>query len=98
MIYIQEALFGIDRLNVSCLLDPCEPTNYFVVSETSQQTRDIRPLLLQCWANVVDGGPTLNQHWLDDTFYRPTCKSRMINLQFSLGVNSFLCIEESYYK
>ena len=22
------------------------------------------PLLVQCWASVVDGGPTLNQQWL----------------------------------
>ena len=30
-----------------------------------QQTRDIEPLLVQCWASVVDGGPTLNQQWLN---------------------------------
>ena len=29
------------------------------------QTRDIEPLLVQCWSNVVDGGPTLNQQWLN---------------------------------
>ena len=31
----------------------------------SRQTRDIEPLLDQCWASVVDGGPTLNQQWLN---------------------------------
>ena len=31
----------------------------------NQQTRDIEPLLVQCWASVVDGGPTLNQQWLN---------------------------------
>ena len=31
----------------------------------TQQTRDIEPLLIQCWASVVDGGPTLNQQWLN---------------------------------
>ena len=36
--------------------------NDFVVS---QQTRDIEPLLDQCWASVVDGGPTLNQQRLN---------------------------------
>ena len=29
----------------------------------TQQTRDIAPMLIQCWAGVVDGGPILNQHW-----------------------------------
>ena len=28
-------------------------------------TRDIEPMLGQCWADVVDGGPTLTQHWLN---------------------------------
>ena len=31
----------------------------------SRQTRDIEPLLDQYWASVVDGGPTLNQQWLN---------------------------------
>ena len=33
----------------------------------SQLTRDIEPLLIQCWADVVAGGPTLNQHWFNIT-------------------------------
>ena len=28
-----------------------------------QQTGDIRPALVYCWANVVDGDPTVNQRW-----------------------------------
>ena len=28
----------------------------------TQQTRDIHPMLFQCWANIEDGGPTLEQH------------------------------------
>ena len=31
----------------------------------SQQTRDVDPMLIQCWANVEDGGPTLNQYWVN---------------------------------
>ena len=31
----------------------------------SQQTRDIEPLLVQCWSTVYDAGPTLNQQWLN---------------------------------
>ena len=32
---------------------------------SSQQTRDIRRTLLQCWANVCGAGPTLKQHWVN---------------------------------
>ena len=28
-------------------------------------TRDIEPMLGQCWADVVDGGPTLTRHWFN---------------------------------
>ena len=28
----------------------------------------VQPMLVQCWATVVDGGPTLNQHWLDTSY------------------------------
>ena len=31
----------------------------------TQQTRDIEPLLVQCWFTVHDADPTLNQHWLN---------------------------------
>ena len=31
----------------------------------SQQTRDIKPMLGQCLADVVDGGPTLYQQWFN---------------------------------
>ena len=33
--------------------------------KTTQPTRDIYPLLDQCWATVNDAGPTLVQHWVD---------------------------------
>ena len=33
------------------------------LGEPSQQTRDIEPMLGQYWADVVDGGLTLTQHW-----------------------------------
>ena len=38
------------------------PTRLLLVS---QQTRDNEPMLGQCWADVVDGGPTLTQHWFN---------------------------------
>ena len=30
-----------------------------------KQTGDIHPVLYQCWANVVDGGPALLQQWVN---------------------------------
>ena len=30
-----------------------------------RQTRDIEPMLGQCWADVVDGGPAMTQHWFN---------------------------------
>ena len=32
---------------------------------TTQQTRHTFPMFDQCWAIVVDGGPTLVRHWVD---------------------------------
>ena len=31
----------------------------------TQQTRDIDPILIQCWASVEDDGPVLIQEWVD---------------------------------
>ena len=30
----------------------------------AEQTREVDPMLAHCWADVVDGGPTENQHWV----------------------------------
>ena len=35
---------------------------------SSQQTWNIGPTLVYCWANVVDGGPTVNQRWANVSF------------------------------
>ena len=34
-------------------------------ADTCQQMRGIEPMLGQCWAAVVDGGPTLTQYWVN---------------------------------
>ena len=31
----------------------------------SQQTRDVNPVLAECWASVADAVPTFNQHRVD---------------------------------
>ena len=33
--------------------------------KTSPQTRDVDPMLVYSWLDVVDGGPTLGQHWFN---------------------------------
>ena len=36
-----------------------------LISTTSQQKRDIDPMLYQCCSTVYDAGPTFVQHWVD---------------------------------
>ena len=46
-----------------------------------QRTRDVYPMMVQCWPTVYDAGPTLNQHWFNVTCllgmrtYRPDTRS-----------------------
>ena len=35
------------------------------IEPTSQQTRHIYPMFVQCWPTVYDAGPTLLKHWVD---------------------------------
>ena len=36
---------------------------YYVNSVITQQTGDVEPMLVWCWASVCDAGPPLHQHW-----------------------------------
>ena len=31
----------------------------------TQQTRGVEPVLVWCWASAADGGPALDQHWVN---------------------------------
>ena len=42
---------------------------YVCLAVPSQQTRDIHPMLFQCWPIVFDAGPTLKQHWVNAPCY-----------------------------
>ena len=33
--------------------------------KVSQQTRDVDPMLVYFWASVADGGPKIDQHWVN---------------------------------
>ena len=52
------AVFIFDRWHVP-------KSQYQQCASISQQIRDFDPMLYQCWASVVNGGPTLLQHWVD---------------------------------
>ena len=41
------------------------PVTPFPHSVPAKMGRGIEPMLYQCWASVVDGGPALEQHWVD---------------------------------
>ena len=49
-------------IQIRCILNIKTPE--LVDSATTQETRDVYPMLVQCWNDVVDGGPTLNRHWV----------------------------------
>ena len=52
--------------NASCLLGYVQPSNVGLPSVTAwRQTRNGSPILGWCWLNVVDGAPTLVQHWVN---------------------------------
>ena len=44
-----------------------DQTHILLLSESrlTRQTGDARPMLVYCWATVCDGGPTVNQHWVN---------------------------------
>ena len=47
------------------LLGLSDAGGYETNPHTNLQTRNIQPMLVQCWASVEDDGPTLYQHWLN---------------------------------
>ena len=54
--------------NVSCFLTGGEHAKRKhwdpgLTTSLSQQSRDVEPMLGQCWPAVYDVGPTLTQHW-----------------------------------
>ena len=45
------------------------PAHLHSISVSTHQTRDIQPVLEKCWTSVEDGGPTLNQHWVNVLYF-----------------------------
>ena len=67
-----------------------------LVSMGSQQTRDVQPMLVQCWPTVFDAGPTLFQHWVNVSCSRrwpnivPTLAERLLLAGLTANLSSFL--------
>ena len=62
------------KLSISCYALHCFCISIRVscITVKPSRTRDIDPMLDQCWASVVDGGPTLVQHWVDVLLVTPS--------------------------
>ena len=43
------------------------------VNSSTQHTWDVGPTLVYCWANVVDGEPTVNQRWANFSCLQGKC-------------------------
>ena len=39
------------------------------MTQVSQQTADVEPVLVYCWPTVCDAAPTLNQNWLTVSYF-----------------------------
>ena len=46
---------------ITCLFEKITPANSMY--NNVQQAYDIHPMLVECWASVADGGPTLKKDW-----------------------------------
>ena len=57
---------------------------YINTEITTQQTRHINPMVVQCWASVVDGGPALDHHWVD--------VSCLLGIIYSIQYNKYLAV------
>ena len=53
-----------DHVQVTCQQEQWSSVvqmRHGIISHCAQQTRNVDPVLVQCWASVADDGPTLNQ-------------------------------------
>ena len=68
-------------------VNSCRNVNFvFYKYRSTQQTRGVQPKLVWRWANVEDGGPALNQHWLLDVIMKLT----LFPLSFLINIFTYL--------
>ena len=62
-----------------------------IPAAATQQTRYIKPVLVQCWASVLDGGPALHQHWRDVSYLLGVdlSLSQIHTIQLKVSTTSF---------
>ena len=72
-----------DPVSLSGTTHPTDPGMADAHLIATQQTRDIHPILVECRSTVVDGGPTLNQYWVNSScFLRKRRPIRRQGLRF----------------
>ena len=77
---------GLD-INLHCASISSQIYEVYGRRALAQQTRAIEPLLVQCWASVVDGGPTLNQQWLNISCFLSSCAAgRLFHADDNSGI------------
>ena len=66
----------------------------------SQETQDIDPMLSCCWANIVDGGPAIKQHWVNDLCFLGLyfCAELYIITYLTLKLLKYFCINHDFFK
>ena len=87
-------IIQIDMLLYTCYTNY---TNVFTGLSAAQQTRGVEPVLVWCWASVANGGPALDQHWVNLMFAWSVdkCFAPKRNNKFSLK-HSLYCPQEPF--
>ena len=69
----------------------------FTGLKAAQQARGVEPVLVWCWASVADGGPALDQHWVNVVFAGSVdkCFPPKRNNKFRL-IHSLYCPQERF--
>ena len=69
----------------------------FTGLNAAQKTQGVEPVLVWCWASVADGGPALDQHWVNVVFAGSVdkCFALKRNNKFS-SVHSLYCLQEPF--
>ena len=64
-LYLRQHIGRAKVNSSSCSRETYAVTAVCLCRWNSQETRDVDQMLVQRWADVVDGGSTLNQHWVN---------------------------------
>ena len=68
---------------------------FIILNLTSQQTRDVQPMLAQCWATGCEAGPTFSQHWLNISCFLSHIPTPIVHLKTTTTTISSECYKRS---